>query len=226
MRAQGAERTHTMKGLSRRLGRRPALCPGCWVLQRDGVLLHCMRPQIHLGSDWACKITATPVNPLLPEGFSLHILPVDYHHCQSWLLHSSCCPHSGSGANLSRLHGGRKLSHTAQRSQAAAHQSPSLLPSVETAINGCCCSPFCQSFPRGAFKQYPDLQMFRTRSESPLLGNSSSGQNRQWRFPCGPTRVALCRCFLWAKPGQSVAFTVQKETFSSRLQCETQALSS
>lgn len=119
----GEPRAHTLKGLSSRLGRRPALCPGCWVLQRDGVLLHCMRPRLHLGSDWACKITAshpTPTphppllsaNPLLPEGLSLHILPADYHHCQSWLLHSSCCPHSGSGANLTRLHGGRKLSHT------------------------------------------------------------------------------------------------------------------
>lgn len=114
----GEPRTHTLKGLSCRLGRRPALCPGCWVLQSDGVLLHCMRPRLHLDSDWACKISA---NPLLPEGFSLHILPADYHHCQSWLLHSSCCPHCGSGANLTRLHGGRKLIHTRTREAELLH---------------------------------------------------------------------------------------------------------
>lgn len=61
--------THTLKGLSSRLGRRPALCPGCWVLQPDGVLLHCMRPRLHLGSDWACKITEPPHSPPPPWGF-------------------------------------------------------------------------------------------------------------------------------------------------------------
>lgn len=223
--------THTLKGLSSRLGRRPALCPGCWVLQRDGVLLHCMRPRLHLGSDWACKITATPsANPLLPEGFSLHILPADYHHCQSWLLHSSCCPHSGSGANLTRLHGGRKLSHTAWRSRAAAQQSSSqalaCCPLQKPTSSCCCCcsllkeqhckhyTPFRLS-PSGAFVHYAELQTIRARSPSSLCGSSSSVQNRQRRFPCRPACVALCRCFLWAKSGQSAAFTVQKVTQQS-----------
>lgn len=75
------------------------------------MLLHRMRPRLYLGSDWARKITATPpphsaFPPLLPEGFCVHILLVDYQRCQSRALHSSCCPHCGSGANLSRQHWG------------------------------------------------------------------------------------------------------------------------
>ncbi len=175
-------------------------------------------------------------NPLLPEGLSLHILPADYHHCQSWLLHSSCCPHSGSGANLTRLHGGRKLSHT-RPEDAELLPGFSLLPSAETSIKLLLLTTkkraalltlhayIRQAFPSGAFKQYPELQMIRTRSQSSLLGSSSSAEDRQRRFPCRPTCVAPCRCFLWAKSGQSAAFIVQKVTLNSHLRCETQPLS-
>lgn len=63
--------THnTVKGLSSCSGRRPALCPGCRAPQRSGVLLHCMRPRLHLGCDWTCRITATPPPPLPPSSSS------------------------------------------------------------------------------------------------------------------------------------------------------------
>ena len=238
MRAGGAAHTHTLKGLSSRLGRRPALCPGCRVLQRDGVVLHCMKPRLHLGSDWTCKITANPppplllsANPLLPEGFSLHILPADYHHCQSWLLHSSCCPHSGSGANLTRLRGGRKLSHTARRSRAAARKEKKkkFLPGFSRNLHRAAAAaalqkePLCwHSFPSGFPPWYclNNIQSYKwsEQGHSCLLpGSSSSAQNRQWRFPCRPARAALCRCFLWAESGQSAAVTVQKVTLGSHL---------
>lgn len=126
-------RTHTPPGLSSRLEGRPALCPGCWELEHGGVLLHRMRPRLYLGSDWARKITATPpFPPLLPEGFCVHILPVDYQRCQSRVLHSSCCPHCGSGANLSRQHRGEKtFSHGSKKqSRCKAQLLSELSPSV------------------------------------------------------------------------------------------------
>lgn len=142
-------------------------------------------------------------NPLLPEGFSLHILPADYHHCQSWLLHSSCCPHSGSGANLTRLRGGRKLSHTARRSRAAARKKKRLLPGFSRNLHRAAAAaaaalqkePFCwHSFPSGVPPWYclNNIQSYKwsEQGHSCLLpGSSSSAQNRQWRFPCRP---ALC----------------------------------
>lgn len=111
----GEPRTHTLKGLSSRLEdllcvqdveccRTMVYCYTAWGLGSTWVLIGPVRSQP--------PSSPLSANPLLPEGFSLYILPADYHHCQSWLLHSSCCPHSGSGANLTRVHGGRKLSHT------------------------------------------------------------------------------------------------------------------
>lgn len=127
-----------------------------------GVLLHRMRPPLYLGSDWARKITANPLlSPLLPEGFCVHILPVDYQRCQSRALHSSCCPHCGSGANLSRQHRGRRPSHPAWRSRAPSESSP--LVSAETHSNHApvnqqaaraLCLPH-RLLPCGAFKQEP-----------------------------------------------------------------------
>lgn len=164
-----------------------------------------------------------PRHPLLPQGFSLHILPVDYHHCQSWLLHSSCCPHSGSGANLSRLQGGRKLSHTALRSQAAAHQNHSSLPSVQTTINNSCLL-FRQAFPGGTFKQYPELQMFRT---SPLyLEIVHQCKTDSGGFPANHHVLLSAGVSSEQSQGRVLPSLSKRLTFSSHLQCETQPLSS
>lgn len=70
--------------------------------------------------------------------------------------------------------------------------------------------PFCQAFPGGAFKQYPDLQMLRTKSWSSLRGSSLSAQGSL------QTCVAHGRCFRRE--------IVQKVTVNSHLQCEVQAL--
>lgn len=124
----GEPRTHTLKGLSSRLEdllcvqdvewcSAVVCCYTAWGLSSTWVLIGSVRSQP--------SSSPLAANPLLPEGFSLHILPADYHHCQGWLLHSSCCPHSGSGANLTRLHGGRNFLTQTQRGRAAAQQSSS-----------------------------------------------------------------------------------------------------
>lgn len=210
----GEPRTHTPKGLSSQSGRGPALCPGCWVLQRDGVLLHCMRPQLHLIGP--VRSQSLSANPLPPEGFFLHILPADYHHCQSWLLHSSCCPNFGSGANLTRLHGGRKLSHRAGKA---------------------CCRRALRPPPPLPFTTRPSIRLSLLTHVNNIQSYERSEQGHrplhihQWEIdsrgsPHRPACVALCRCFLWAKPGQRAAFTVHRAAVHSHLRREAHPLSS
>jgi len=51
-------------------------------------------------------------------------------------------------------------------------------------------------------------------------------RSRRRRFPCSPTCVALCRCFLWARSEQSAAFAVQRSlsTFTSHVELDLSAL--
>ena len=93
--------TPTLRGLMRRPGWGPALCPGCGGLRCGGAKLCApsvgpTRPLI--GS---VRSQAPSLQPPLPRGLlSPHILPADYHHWQTSLSLSSCCPHRLGGLEL------------------------------------------------------------------------------------------------------------------------------
>lgn len=125
--------------------------------------------------------------PLLPQGFSVHILPADYHHYQSWLLHSSCCPHSGSGANLTRLHGERKLSHAASGRQSGWTSSfqPPAVPFASCGSLHQRCSAILAAKKEEKVSHWAkhDMPFCQAPAPAPQLNNIQSWKLEQSRSP-------------------------------------------